>query len=264
MARGRIISRTLGSSRKFAALHRTAGKLAEFAQSLYPLLVACADDFGRQSGDSFTVKCAVFPSSPRKEAEFGQVIRALVSVGLIEYYEVDGAQVIQIVEFEAHQSGLHKRTESRFPGNSGKVPEIPSEEKRTEQKGKEEKGALRARFERWWDGYPKKVGKDAAWTEFQKLAPDDHLVNAMITAVAEQRASEQWQDANGRYIPHPRTWLHQGRWQDQLDVSQPEPLEVQALDWFDECKQIHGGACGLDRHRHKLRRQIEKSQEVKA
>jgi uncharacterized protein YdaU (DUF1376 family) len=129
---------------------------------------------------------------------------------------------------------------------------------------KDQEREIHARFDKWWDGYPKKVGKDAAWTEFSRLAPDDHLTDTLIAAVSEQRASAQWLQDNGRYIPHPRTWLHQGRWQDQLDISPPEPLEVQAVDWFDECKQIHGGACGLDRHRHKLRRQIEKSQEVKA
>jgi hypothetical protein len=151
MARGRLISRTLGTSRKFAALHAAAGKLGEFAQTLYPLLVACSDDFGRQSGDAFTVKCAVFPSSHRREAEFQTAIQALAAVDLIQWYEADGVQVIQIVDFEPHQPGLHKRTESKFPGNSGKVPEIPgsrvrAEEKRregnlTEEKGREEAAA---------------------------------------------------------------------------------------------------------------------------
>jgi hypothetical protein len=129
MARGRLISRTLGTSRKFAALHQAAGKLGEFAQTLYPLLVACSDDFGRQSGDAFTVKCAVFPSSPRREGEFETALAALAAVQLIERYTVDGVDVLQITDFEPHQPGLHKRTESKFPGNSGKVPEIPSEGK---------------------------------------------------------------------------------------------------------------------------------------
>ena len=51
MAQRRLISRSLGSSRRFHALYERAGKLAEFAQSLYPLLVCNADDFGRLPGD---------------------------------------------------------------------------------------------------------------------------------------------------------------------------------------------------------------------
>lgn len=241
MARGRLISRTLGSSRRFSALQKAAGKLAEFAQVLYPLLVACSDDFGRQSGDAFTVKLVVFPSSPRKEPEFQAAIKALSAVDLIRWYETEGGQVIEIVEFEAHQSGLHKRTASRFPGDSGNFPEIPSEENRTELKGRElNLTALRARFERVWAVYPKKVGKDAAWGEFQKRSPDDDLTDVMIAAVKVQRASEQWRKDGGQFIPNPRTWLHQGRWQD-------EPVQAvhtrRNVNWSTECAVFHGGKC---------------------
>lgn len=257
MARGRLISRTLGSSRKFAALHKTAGKLAEFAQSLYPLLVACSDDFGRQSGDAFTVKLVVFPSSPRKEAEFEAAIKALAAAGLVEWYEAGCAQVIQIVDFEPHQPGLHKRTESKFPGNSGKFPEVPSEENRTEQKGTEQKRtaptALRERFERFWEAYPKKVGKDAAWIEFQKRNPGDDLIDEMIAVVHGQRASEQWRKDGGQYIPHPRTWLHQGRWQDEVKPAAKSRGEPSYLAWDEECKAIHGGTC-TKRWDHEMRK----------
>lgn len=118
MARGRMISRTLGSSRKFASLHKRLGKLSEFAQALYPLLVSCSDDFGRQSGDAFTVQKAVFPSSPRREEDFTTVLTAMHEVGLIRLYEVDAEIVLQIVDFDKHQPGLHRRTESQYPAGS--------------------------------------------------------------------------------------------------------------------------------------------------
>lgn len=144
MARGRFISRTLGSSRKFADLNRTAGDLREFCQALYPLIVVNADDFGRMAGDAFTVKFAVFPSSPRSEMEFGEALHALHNAGLIRLYpEGDTGTTLQVQAFDPHQTGLHKRTKSRFseppenlpefPGISGKFREIPSELNRTEQ-----------------------------------------------------------------------------------------------------------------------------------
>ena len=51
MARGRMLSKSLSTSTKRARLHRVlgppcptcGGSLAEFAQALYPLLVAHAD-----------------------------------------------------------------------------------------------------------------------------------------------------------------------------------------------------------------------------
>lgn len=243
MARGRLVSRTLGSSRKFAALQKAGGELCEFAQTLYPLLIACSDDFGRQAGDAFTVKLVVFPSSPRTQDEFALALASLASVGLVHWYEAPGGQVVEITEFTAHQPGLHKRTVSKFPPFPGNFPEIPSEEKRTEQKGREQnkKGAsLRERFERFWDVYPKKVGKDAAWIEFQKRNPGDDLTDEMITVIQQQRALEQWRKEGGQYIPNPRTWLHQGRWQDEVSTVSQKPS---ASDWAEECKELHGGTC---------------------
>lgn len=151
MARGRVISKSLGSSRRFRKLLEYAGELGEFAQALYPLMVAHADDFGRMSCDAFTVKHEVFPTSPRSEDEFDCALVAMHDSGLIVRYVVAGEQYAQIDKFEEHQSGLHKRTASKIPGppekapsipeSSGNVPEIPSELKRTELNGTEGKGA---------------------------------------------------------------------------------------------------------------------------
>lgn len=104
-----MITKSLSTSRKFAKVS------SEFAQVLYVLIVAHSDDFGRQSGDAFTVKHQVFPTSPRTEDEFEAALNDLGDVGLVERYEVDGEVVLQVVGFDEHQSGLHRRTDSRFP-----------------------------------------------------------------------------------------------------------------------------------------------------
>lgn len=119
MARGRMIAKTLSTSQRFARLFEVTPDLAEFAQSLYPLLVAHADDFGRQQGDTFTVRHSVHPTSPRAAADFDTALQALHDVGLIVRYEARGRQCIQIAQFDRHQQGLHKRTESEFPGPDG-------------------------------------------------------------------------------------------------------------------------------------------------
>lgn len=137
MARGRMLSRTLGTSRKFAATGKRAG---EFPQLLFSLMVPHTDDFGRMPGDAFTVKNRVFPTSPRTEEEFDSALVALEGTNLIvRYDDGHGNTVLQIMKFDEHQQGLHKRTRSEFPappahlpGVSGKVREIPSELKGTE------------------------------------------------------------------------------------------------------------------------------------
>lgn len=115
MARGRFISKTLGSSQKFEALGRAAGKLGEFAQTLYVLLVTNADDFGRLPGDAFTAKFRIFPTSRRSTEDFEKALTVMCEVGLINRYFAKDSQISEIWNFDSHQQGLHKRSRSYFP-----------------------------------------------------------------------------------------------------------------------------------------------------
>lgn len=221
MARGRLILRTLGSSRKFAEARTLGGKLGEFSQTLYPLLVANTDDYGRQSGDAFTVKLVVFPSSPRREEEFEYAMKALEAAGLIVRYIANGRQVLQVLEFGKGQPNLHKRTPSTFPEFSGEIPESPAQLNGTEFKRTEPKStALRAGdgFEEFWAVYPKKKSKADAEKVWRKLAPSPELSQRIQASVAAQRGSKDWQKDGGQFIPHPATWLNRRSWEDEIDV----------------------------------------------
>ena len=252
MARGRLISKSLGSSRKFDALNADAGKLAEFCQALYPLIIANTDDFGRMEGDAFTVKHLVWPSSPRPERDFDQALNALKSVGLINRYVVDGSHYLQVVQFDEHQPGLNKqkRTKSRFPdpvvdgsvnfteiremgvGREGKGREVEEEGKGT-QKGRSAKSAdgsapearreSDALFEEFWLAYPRREAKPRAQKAWQAVRPDRALTHRMLAAIERQRQSLQWQRDGGKYIPHPATWLNGQRWLDaqEIDIRPP-------------------------------------------
>jgi hypothetical protein len=84
------------------------------------------------------------------EEEIGILLKAMDDVKLINWYSNgdESKKFIEISAFDDHQTGLHKRTASRFPdpakcvenqeiptrpGNSRKFPEIPPEENRIEQ-----------------------------------------------------------------------------------------------------------------------------------
>lgn len=74
------------------------------------------------------------------------------------------------------------------------------------------------RFARFWSVYPRKVAKPDAKKKFEKLNPDDELLEVMIKAVEKQKQSDQWTKDNGQFIPHPSTWIHQRRWEDETPV----------------------------------------------
>ena len=278
MARGRLVSKSLGSSRKFHALSAEGGKLAEFCQALFPLIVAHTDDFGRLEADAFTIKHLVWPTSARSERDFDVALNALHATGLIQRYGADGGLFLQVACFDEHQPGLNKakRTKSKFPeppSISREPREIPSQGKGREGKGSEEEDNGRElrdaqeqpAFEVFWDAYPRKVGKPKAESAFRKVNPSGPVLEAMLVAIVTQKRSAQWTRDGGEFIPHPATWLNQRRWEDELPKAAQtlsyQPSAHEAYDrWPEECRRLHGDECGnYQTHQHRLMRDARPS-----
>lgn len=69
-------------------------------------------------------------------------------------------------------------------------------------------------FEDLWNAYPRKEAKAQAEKAFLKLKPTPELFSVMLTVLAQQKQSAQWQKDGGQFIPYPATWLNQRRWED--------------------------------------------------
>lgn len=101
-------------------------------------------------------------------------------------------------------------------------------QKENKKKEQEETDAL---FERFWSVYPRHEAKTVAKAEFEKLKPDEGLLEIMISAIEKQKKSDQWIKEGGQFIPHPRTWLHQKRWEDEVTESKPYTKTVVAQQY---------------------------------
>ena len=89
------------------------------------------------------------------------------------------------------------------------------------------------RFAEFWKAYPKKVGKEAARKAFMKVKPSADLLQRMLEAIKEQKASDQWKRDNGQYIPNPATWLNQGRWDDETPVPAHTQDDISMEEFFN-------------------------------
>lgn len=74
-------------------------------------------------------------------------------------------------------------------------------------------------FERFWSEYPRKVSKQTAIRSWNKIKPSDELAEKIIEAVSKHKQTEQWTKDGGQFIPHPATWLNQGRWDDEVKIN---------------------------------------------
>lgn len=70
------------------------------------------------------------------------------------------------------------------------------------------------RFASFWTAYPRGQSKQAAIKAWDKLRPDDSLLQAMAKGLRTALASEDWQRGIG--IPYASTWINQRRWEDEL------------------------------------------------
>ena len=89
-------------------------------------------------------------------------------------------------------------------------------------------------FDQFWDSYPNKAGKDDALTVWRrgksKAGRPIPSVDIVLAALARAKASNDWTKDNGKYIPHPATWLRDGRWQDEPRANGHDPRHVNA-EW---------------------------------
>ena len=71
------------------------------------------------------------------------------------------------------------------------------------------------RFETFWKAYPRKEAKGRARNVWKRLKPTASLLDRMLEAVSQQRASRSGKRITGQFIPHPATWLNDQRWEDE-------------------------------------------------
>ncbi|ALA12626.1 DnaD domain protein [Paenibacillus larvae] len=136
MAEKRMISKVISISEKVNMLPDI------FDMLLFTWMIPHTDDFGRMVGSPAKVKALVVPMLDKTVRNVEEALGRLAAAGLILWYEAEGEKIIQILNFEKHQQGLHKRTKSKFPDyipdDSGNFRGIPSEQNRTEEKRTEE------------------------------------------------------------------------------------------------------------------------------
>ena len=81
------------------------------------------------------------------------------------------------------------------------------------------KTSVQIRFQSFWEAYPKKKAKGDALKAFNKLNPDDGLMEKMLSALEWQKKSFDWTKDGGQYIPLPASWIRGMRWEDEPEAA---------------------------------------------
>lgn len=198
----------------------SVAKLNWAEEVFYRRLMSVVDDFGRYFGDVGMLRAACYPRQLNKvsDSDIGKWLDAVSVAGLVRVYRAsDRENYIELAKF-----GQQVRAKkSKFPDPSS---ECVADAQQVQTNAHldvsvsvsvSDVSASADLFARFWEKYPKKKAKDDARKAFDKRKPDEALLGRMLAALAVQCASSDWLEADGKFIPHPATWLNDGRWQDE-------------------------------------------------
>jgi hypothetical protein len=225
-------------------------QLSAFQETVfYRLLVNC-DDYGCFDARVKVVASRLFPLKVIRPSEIIKALNKLAEAGLIVLYEAKGKPYLKVVKWSDHQRVRVSKHKYPMPEDGvlcGELPQVaascgemrpesnpiqsnpnpnpnpnPTREPRGESDSDHE-----ARFDRFWDAYPRKESKPAARKAFDKIRPDGELLSRMIESIRRWEKSAQWQENGGQFIPYPASWLNQRKWEDDPPAGKKKVLPAQ-------------------------------------
>ena len=80
--------------------------------------------------------------------------------------------------------------------------------------------SIEEEFARFWSAYPNKKDKKRAHDAYLRISKKKEMpsIDVLLSAISNQKKSEQWRRDGGKYIPHPTTWLNGKRWEDEVNT----------------------------------------------
>lgn len=102
-------------------------------------------------------------------------------------------------------------------------------------------------FQIFWSRYPRRVGRAKAEQVWRKIHPP---LAKVLEALAWQSLQPQWQKEHGQFIPHPTTYLNQGRWDDEPPTRSETKQMI--IDWRTDCRTRHDSRCP-SQYQHELK-----------
>lgn len=92
-------------------------------------------------------------------------------------------------------------------------------------------------FDEFYASYPRKISKQSAWREWHRMTGRRGGVDPQRVIAASKRFRDECRakGTDAKYIPHPASWLRDGRYEDEPSAETPEvppsPLPSPRREW---------------------------------
>lgn len=209
-------------------------RLSKEARLTYIGLISLGDDDGRLKGNPPLIRGQIFPYDDGiKVSDVAIWLKEIEREKLVVKYEIDGEVYYFHPKWENYQQIRDdRRRDSHIPAPNmdfsvlstkwpprggrvaGKVPPNISKDNISKENINKD-----VAFQAFWEKYPRKIGKKAAWRAWSKIKWTPELGLKIMQALDAVSKCEQWTKDKGRYTPHASTWINGERWEDDLSVT---------------------------------------------
>lgn len=132
--------------------------------------------------------------------------------------------IITVLNFAKYQDSIKKKDDAP---DDGETTQRRHYKRNNKEENKQPPPSGDDGFQEFWELYPRKVSKKEALKAWKKLQPSLEVRVRIQEAVSAALTSPQWTKDDGRFIPHPATWLNQERWEDE-ETRKAEPRQIDA------------------------------------
>jgi len=196
-------------------------------------MISHADDEGRLKGSPLSLKVSIFPADTYSLENIKKWREEVISNKLANYYEVNGSGYLSLPTFRKYQY-MTKTFPSKLPAPpsyGGVNNKLITKEQQLYGIGNgigngievginetTKKKAISENFDIFWEAYPKHKSKGQAEKAFIRVNPDEQLLATMFATIEWAKKSADWQKDDGKFIPHPATWLNAKGWEDEFPL----------------------------------------------
>ncbi len=172
-----------------------------------------------QPGQLITGRLRLARETGINQHKVDRILKLFKNEQQIEQRITPGSRLITIVNWNEYQQDEQPSAQrmSNEPATDEQRMSTNKEYKNIKNNKNEKNLEL---FEIFWKLYPNKKSRKKSLDVWNKISLEDQL--KCIDVVPAHCAQEQWQRDNGKYIPHPSTWLNQRRFDDELGTKAPD------------------------------------------
>lgn len=132
---------------------------------------------------------------------------------------------VKIINYDTYQDDSLNHNPTKNPkrnqASTQLQPNPPSPTIYTKNKRIKEVVTYSPQFEAFWSEYPKKHKKRDAYDEWLRIDTSNGTFEKIMGGLSKWKASENWHERNGKFIPDPERFIKKRRWEDEVEVHLP-------------------------------------------